>query len=296
MKNGTLPLILGAIVVAILSLSCGGGSPGETPYSAGLEFQRQELCYKAIAEFDKTIKLDPKYAEAYHRRGMCYAQTGEYYKSLVDFGKAIDLNPFFTQAYGNRGTVESILGKYQLALNDHDKLVSLDPTALGYFFRGTDHLRLGNLQKAVSDFTQSLELLPRLQCVHNNRGVALHKLELYDNAVADFGYELDIYPDYPITYLNSAESQRLLKKYEQAVSDFTKVIDSDSSDVGARRGSAYTGRGLSYLMLKKQKDAEADFAKGIEFGEDPEEQKALINGQEGKYIELFVCDLFDISG
>ena len=288
-----LALLL-CLVISLPASSCGGGSKGDTSYFIGLEYQQQRLCDKAIEEFDKAIEADPKFAEPHHRKGMCYAELGEYHQALIEFSKAIDLNPFFTQAYGNRGTVQSILGEYELALKDHDKLVALDPTSLSYFFRGTDNLRLGNLQQAADDLTTALNLLQTIQCAHINRGVAFHRLKQYEKA-ADFGYELDRYPEYPLAYFNRAESERLSKKYDEAVSDFTKVIESDSSDVNFWRGSAYTGRGLALQMLKRQKEADADFSKGIEIGEDPDEQKAFIDGEQ-ETLNLYICDLLDFSG
>ena len=65
-----------------------------------------EIPYKrAIASYDKAIKLDPNYANAYNNRGLAYYHEKDYKKAMADFNKAIELNPDFARAYNNRAYV-----------------------------------------------------------------------------------------------------------------------------------------------------------------------------------------------
>jgi len=47
----------------------------------------------AIADFDKAIKLDPKYASPYSNRGLAYEKIGQRDKAIADYRKAIELHP-----------------------------------------------------------------------------------------------------------------------------------------------------------------------------------------------------------
>ncbi|KAH7874600.1 phosphoprotein phosphatase [Lentinula edodes] len=47
----------------------------------------------AISDASQAIKLDPKYAKAYYRRGTCYLQTLNHQKSISDFKKVLALEP-----------------------------------------------------------------------------------------------------------------------------------------------------------------------------------------------------------
>lgn len=48
---------------------------------------------KAIAEYDKAIDLEPRYALARFNRAYAYGETGEYDKAIADYSKAIELDP-----------------------------------------------------------------------------------------------------------------------------------------------------------------------------------------------------------
>ena len=49
----------------------------------------------AIADYTKAIKLSPRYASAFNRRGGAYFEDGEEVKALIDFTEAVTLNPRF---------------------------------------------------------------------------------------------------------------------------------------------------------------------------------------------------------
>src|SRR5262249_4612520 len=69
---------------------------------------------KAIADFSEAIRLDPKDALAYHRRGLVWYEKKEYSKSITDYSEAIRLDPKNALAYYNRGV------SYWLELRDGD--------------------------------------------------------------------------------------------------------------------------------------------------------------------------------
>ena len=47
----------------------------------------------AIADYTEAIRLNPKFAEAYCKRGYAYGNKGVYDKAIADCTKAIRLNP-----------------------------------------------------------------------------------------------------------------------------------------------------------------------------------------------------------
>jgi tetratricopeptide (TPR) repeat protein len=46
----------------------------------------------AIDNFNKCLEADPKYADAYYKRGLCYYNKQEYENAIADWQKAGDLN------------------------------------------------------------------------------------------------------------------------------------------------------------------------------------------------------------
>ncbi len=59
----------------------------------------------AIADFTKSIKLNPNLAEAYYHRGLVYAEQNNYQQAIADYDRAIKLDPKLALAYYHRGLV-----------------------------------------------------------------------------------------------------------------------------------------------------------------------------------------------
>ena len=64
---------------------------------------------KAIAEFTKAIKLDPKYGKAYFARAMAYMSKGKFQKAKADCQKAHDLGYAGSQSLMNTLVTEEKL-------------------------------------------------------------------------------------------------------------------------------------------------------------------------------------------
>ena len=58
---------------------------------------------RAMADFNETIRLDPKHALAFRRRGVIYAKKGDYDRAIADYNEAIRLDPKYALALCNRG-------------------------------------------------------------------------------------------------------------------------------------------------------------------------------------------------
>jgi tetratricopeptide (TPR) repeat protein len=57
---------------------------------------------RAIKDDDESIKLNPKYARAYNRRGVAYYNKGDYARAIADDDQALRLNPQRDVARQNR--------------------------------------------------------------------------------------------------------------------------------------------------------------------------------------------------
>ena len=73
---------------------------------------------KDIEYFNKLIALNPKYAEAYHNRGVAYIDKGDFEKALEDLDTAIALNEACADAYYTRAKVWLYQEQWQNAKTD----------------------------------------------------------------------------------------------------------------------------------------------------------------------------------
>ena len=85
----------------------------------GLEFFYDGKYKEAIAIFDKLILEDSTQYDVYFFRGSSWFNLKEVNKALADFNKAISLNPRFANAYSTRGDIYSYLGKKEEACKDY---------------------------------------------------------------------------------------------------------------------------------------------------------------------------------
>lgn len=81
----------------------------------------------AIKDYDKAIKLNPEFVEAYCNRGIAKVAVGVYAGAIKDFDKAIEINPKYVDAYDSRGIAKERLSDLEGAMKDHDAAIKLYP-------------------------------------------------------------------------------------------------------------------------------------------------------------------------
>ncbi|GHV86606.1 hypothetical protein AGMMS50230_22140 [Spirochaetia bacterium] len=76
---------------------------------------------KAIEDFTKVIRLNPKAAVSYFNRGLMYSIKGDFNRAIADFNQAIKLDPNNAVPYYNRGLVYRAKGDNSRAITDYNK-------------------------------------------------------------------------------------------------------------------------------------------------------------------------------
>ena len=83
----------------------------------------------AIADYDKAIERNPRFAVAYNNRGNAKSTLEDHQGAIADYDKAIKFNPKYAKAYKNRGIAKNALGDMEGAKKDFDKAAELDRIA-----------------------------------------------------------------------------------------------------------------------------------------------------------------------
>jgi len=117
---------------------------------------------RALADHDRAIELDPKYAPAYINRADVYRKSGDRDRALADYGKAIELAPNYAFAYGHRGFFLQEVGDVDRALADYNTAIRLNPHyAAAYGARADVLFRKGDLDRAPERAGLRSQLLHR---------------------------------------------------------------------------------------------------------------------------------------
>ena len=249
-------------------------------------------------DYTKAIELDPKYAHAYFNRGFAYDELKKYEEAIADYTKAMELDPKDSDAYSNRGHAYRNLEKYEKAIADYTKAIDLDPKdSDAYNGRGFTYDELKKYEEAIADYTKAIELDPKDGLAYNNRGfvyfdqkkysdaeedfttaIKIYKtddaaepyfgrilsyfhLEKFSEAAADFEKAKDLVPKYADAFYYRGLVNHQFKKYQEAITDFNSATEFNPKNPNPKY---YTARGLTYKILGKTKESEADFAKAKE--------------------------------
>jgi tetratricopeptide (TPR) repeat protein len=148
----------------------------------------------ALSDFNKAISINPKFADAYQRRGILkYEKLNDPQGALADYNKAISLNPKLADAYIGRGLLKyEKLNDPQGALVDYNKAISLNPKyALAYYNRGLLKRDDNNLAGANRDFQVAARLYQQQGNADDLKMVneAIARLENSSNGSSSSTYE-----------------------------------------------------------------------------------------------------------
>ena len=83
---------------------------------------------EAIAEYDKALKINPKFAEAYYNRGLIKHELGDSKGAIADFDQAIKIDPQYVEAYTQRGLAKDKLGDKAGAKEDYKYVMNYQET------------------------------------------------------------------------------------------------------------------------------------------------------------------------
>ena len=141
---------------------------------------------RAIADYDKTIELNPNEAQTYYNRGNAYYSKGAYDRAITDYNNAIILNPRFAQAYHSRGNAYYVKGAYDLAIADYNNAIKWNPNdAQAYHSRGYTYYIKGAYDRAIADYNNTIVLNPDEAQAYNNRGMCWLHLQNWQGARSD---------------------------------------------------------------------------------------------------------------
>jgi tetratricopeptide (TPR) repeat protein len=117
----------------------------------------------ALQDLTRAVELDPKNSSAYYQRGLLRAKQADVPGALVDLTEAARLDPRSARIYAHRALVYWKAGKTEPALSDLAYAVQLDTRYAATYcnLRGMAHAAQGHYERAVADFTVTLQLEPR---------------------------------------------------------------------------------------------------------------------------------------
>ena len=138
----------------------------------GTDFLEQGKIDLAIAEFTKSIEVDPKNAGAHNNLGVAYERQQLDGKAMEQFKQAIMLQPDFTQAHFNLARSFLRAGRSKVAVAGLKKTIECDPDHVrALTLLGIELGKMRRLGEASQYLKHALSIDPENSELHNNLGV-----------------------------------------------------------------------------------------------------------------------------
>ncbi|MFM6000586.1 MAG: trypsin-like peptidase domain-containing protein [Dolichospermum sp.] len=195
-------------------------------YARGITKLDQYNYRGAAEDFTQSIKLDPKYVEAYFKRGYSYTWVSKYQEALADFNQVIVLDPNYLDAYLNRGWSQLFLQNDQAALEDFNRAIRLNPNyAVAHAHQGMAYIKMGKYQAALESSKQAIRLDPRNSYGYTIQADVFNNLKDYPAAIKVSTLGILIDPDDFNAYINRAIAYTLTGNFQNALSDYQKASE-----------------------------------------------------------------------
>ena len=209
-----------------------------------------------IKYYNKAIKFNPDYSDAYINRGLVKNELQDYEGSIEDYNKAIDLDPKCSLAYNNRGYTKHKKGDYEGALADYNKAILLNPKlnialdnkakllsevcikddeefiAKYYLSFGIQEINKGNFFEGIKNIDESLKHNDKSDVAYFYKAVAYHNLNNTDLAYENYTKTIELNKKMIDAYYN--RGQLVLKdNTKQALDDFVAAVALDPKFIDA---------------------------------------------------------------
>ncbi|MFK7820797.1 MAG: tetratricopeptide repeat protein, partial [Planctomycetaceae bacterium] len=253
---------------------------------------------KALADFSKAGKLDPKYADAWNNRGFAQYKQKQYKAALGDLTKAIQIKPDYINALNNRGLVYLAMKNHAAVVSDMTAAIKASPNEIKLFrARRAAYLELKDFDKARQDaskiewlvrlasMTQAIDKSPLEFRNYMQRGLYLADGGEHEAAVRDFSRAAQLNNSTSEPLVARARSLLALNKTGDAIRDCATVIevcekaksliaknqadgslDASPNVTGATDAQeAYSVRGDAWMAKEQYSKAIADYEKANRF-------------------------------
>lgn len=152
-------ILLGAVGIALVVRRL--INPANFWYEKGNNLLRAKQYGKAIASYDKTLKLQPNFAEAWDNRGRASASLGQYEEAIASYDKALQLKPESWDVWTNRGIALSCLQRHEEAIASCNKALAINPnSAYALYTKACYYAEQEQVNLAIENLQQAIKLEP----------------------------------------------------------------------------------------------------------------------------------------
>ena len=240
-----------------------------------------------LADFDKAIEVDPKYAEAYYTRGLAKSYHHNKRGNADDSIKLKEAKSALTETLSMQGyLVNNQVIDYDGAIADFDKAIGINPEfADAYYCRGLAKNFLQNTVIKTRQEPNKKNVTGINAKISIKGGFAInYHLKKYEGIIADYDTAIKINP----SHSNAYYSRGLVKMVFQDRWEIMKCEITNSEIVSENSDYSFPVNSTMDSMFKNYAGAITDFDKAIQIN------PLFANAYYHRGVARFCCN--DLSG
>ena len=161
----------------------------------GIAYAELRSYESAIDDLTESLELSPDDWLALSRRGRAYYEIEAYRLARNDLRDSIRMNPDNLEAYLYRGLAYYELEDYGAAIDDLTTATEFESSSRVYTYRGLSYLQQSNYSAALTDFNRAIERDSANRQAYIGRAEAHYELDNLEDAVDDYTEALEIEAD-----------------------------------------------------------------------------------------------------
>jgi len=202
-------------------------------FKIGVGYLSENKVQQAFLEFQKAYELNPGDKEVLNAIGIVYLLYFDETEKAVDFfQRAIKVDPNYADAYNNLGVAQEKMGKFEAAIPYYRKAISnlLYATPENAFVNlGRANYRLGNYDVAVTAYKEAIKRAPNLDHAYLGLALCYNATGKYGDASTALTRAIMLNPAYKGDARLAAEdfnARRIIASgYEQKdLSDYLEIL------------------------------------------------------------------------
>ncbi len=222
----------------------------------GDQYVRQGNLTLAFAQYDRSLRRDPRQSRVRGKRGLLLVQNGQLQEAQKEFQYILRGDAAYAPAHEGLGQVYLHWNRGSEAEDSFHRALQLNPQLWkAHAFLGMFYDSQNKHAEAVAEFQAALALKPEHQALANNLGRVYYAMGRYDEAIRQFRHALRTGSADPRISNNLALALSKAGRYNEALTAFQKH--------GAP-GNAYNNLGVMYWAAADRGKAIACFQRAIE--------------------------------
>lgn len=228
----------------------------------GNELHRQSKHSEALAAYERSIALKPRYPAAINNRGVVLLALRQPAKALASFEKAINLQPAFAEALYNRANALRELKRIPEALAAYARAIAVRPNYPEAFNNRANALQeAGRPAEAIESYDKALALRPSYTDALENKAILLAEFGYADAARELLETVLGVEPRRARAHFHLVRMKRMTRDDPQL--EILESLERDPTTVGERQAVDINfALGKAYDDIGDYERAFARFAEG----------------------------------